>query len=252
MSAVNLLSSETNEWYTPRSITDGARVVMGEIDLDPASNDVAQSWIQAKKFYTIAHDGFNKPWSGRMWLNPPYGIKGKGNHGAGAWIEKAIAHYQAGNVSQVMLLVRGDSAALSKLQGLAWCCEPFKRIAFIDANGNESSRPVPGCRIYYLGDRTHIFHNVFSGLGVITRPAYSSIYEDAIAQCPYQIGDHWMFNRAYQGEALEEVAIASVEFMLGATSTRPIVWVECRNGRRLCVENLDRLVRKVDAGEVAA
>ncbi len=42
-----LTSQGTIEWYTPPDIIERARALLGAIDLDPASSDTAQHWIQA-------------------------------------------------------------------------------------------------------------------------------------------------------------------------------------------------------------
>ena len=79
-----LTSSESNEYYTPARYTDAARLVMGGIDIDPASCEIAQGWIKAAICYDQTEDGFQKDWHGRLWLNPPYGQASlaKNNYGA--------------------------------------------------------------------------------------------------------------------------------------------------------------------------
>lgn len=67
-----ITESGNNEWCTPTEYLLSARAVMGDIDLDPASNDVANVWIQAHKYFTKDDDGLSKKWKGRVWLNPPY------------------------------------------------------------------------------------------------------------------------------------------------------------------------------------
>jgi hypothetical protein len=166
-----LLSSESNEWYTPPEFIELARSVMGAIDCDPASNATAQQWIKATVWYGQQDDGFVKEWHGRLWLNPPYGVRGKGNHGAGAWIKRAIAQFDAGITQQAILLVRGDSAGIRELRRRFPCCEPDQRIAFIRADGTPSDRPVPGCRFFYLGPRVAAFEQVFSAVGVVMHPS---------------------------------------------------------------------------------
>ncbi len=66
-------SSETNEHYTPVYISGMARHVMGAIDLDPASNSVANQLVQATKIYAREDNGYPQNWSGRVFLNPPGG-----------------------------------------------------------------------------------------------------------------------------------------------------------------------------------
>ena len=63
------------EWYTPPHILEAARRVMGGIDLDPASSDIAQQNVRAKRYFTRDTDGLSREWAGRVWLNPPYSAK---------------------------------------------------------------------------------------------------------------------------------------------------------------------------------
>jgi hypothetical protein len=50
------------------------RSVLGGIDLDPASCEMAQKVVQAKKYYTVKESGLLHPWAGRVFLNPPYSV----------------------------------------------------------------------------------------------------------------------------------------------------------------------------------
>lgn len=64
-------NSGNNEWYTPQEYIDAARVVMGHIDLDPASSVIANEQIQATRFYDAQTNGLNKIGRARFGLIPP-------------------------------------------------------------------------------------------------------------------------------------------------------------------------------------
>lgn len=57
-----------DEWLTPPEIIRS----LGEFDLDPCS-PVNRPWPTARNHFTLHDNGMRKPWSGRVWLNPPYG-----------------------------------------------------------------------------------------------------------------------------------------------------------------------------------
>jgi hypothetical protein len=67
-------SNESNEHGSPVEIVKAARLVMGGIDLDPASSAVFNTVVQAKKIFTRKDNGLAQEWSGRVFLNPPGGI----------------------------------------------------------------------------------------------------------------------------------------------------------------------------------
>lgn len=182
-----LLSSESNEWYTPPKYVELARQVMGSIDLDPASNEIAQKWVQAKTWYSKDDDGLKQPWRGNVWLNPPYGQRSqaKGIYGASAWIERAIEAHMSSSIRSCILLVRGDSEGLRALLEIAPSCDPG-RIDFIrpedglafqpsllgeaEAIPSRKGNPVPGCSFYYLGPTPKTFAEVFRQCGPIRVP----------------------------------------------------------------------------------
>lgn len=75
-------SSESVEHYTPPEYVEAARATMGGIDLDPASNRRANDkLVKATRYFNAADNGFEKPWSGRVFLNPPGGICGPDGRG---------------------------------------------------------------------------------------------------------------------------------------------------------------------------
>ncbi len=157
------VSTRTDEWYTPPEYIEMAREVMGGIDLDPASNELAQSWIQAKEYFTKDDDGLRQEWEGRIWCNPPYG------RAVEDWLDVAIGGYQDGIVKSAILLLNRTGAAWYKasLKGVTAICEVHKRIAFIDENSNRQPSPRYYNDFLYLGKDVEKFIEVFSAIGDI-------------------------------------------------------------------------------------
>lgn len=159
-------SSDSNEWYTLPFWIDKARDLMGGIDLDPASSVEAQSWIQAQTYYTQADDGLQQPWWGKLWLNPPYGKcnHAKGIHGTTAWVQRAIADYEAGRVTQAVLWLRATgSKGIRALEQGGFPRVTLGRIPHIppDANGVPQKAVGHDTVVWYLGPHTERFQSLF-------------------------------------------------------------------------------------------
>ena len=155
---------KAQDCYTPPEFIALVRLVIG-IDLDPASDDVAQKWIQATNYYTPAQDGLSHPWFGRVWLHPPaYGKTAK-------WTNKLLAEYESGRVTEAILLVR-PSAGSKWFQKLTRfpVCFPDERIAFLDHQGKPQSRPKHGHAVFYLGQNIKQFQQVFGAIGSVSSP----------------------------------------------------------------------------------
>lgn len=60
--------NQKDEWLTPPHIL----APLGPFWLDPCA-PIKRPWPTALSHYTIEGDGLSRPWSGRVWLNPPYG-----------------------------------------------------------------------------------------------------------------------------------------------------------------------------------
>ena len=72
-----LHSCKSFEHYTPRVLCRAVRQVLGEIDLDPASNPRANRLVWARRIITKEQDGLRTAWHGRrVFLNPPGDSRG--------------------------------------------------------------------------------------------------------------------------------------------------------------------------------
>lgn len=68
-------SSESNEQYTPLRVVEMCRKVLGQIDLDPATSELANQRVKAKQIFTIEDrlETFKRAWRGNVFVNPPGG-----------------------------------------------------------------------------------------------------------------------------------------------------------------------------------
>lgn len=72
---------KNDEWLTPPHVLQA----LGPFDLDPCA-PVVRPWPMAAHHYTAADNGLAKPWTGRVWLNPPYGQE------TGRWMQRLAEH----------------------------------------------------------------------------------------------------------------------------------------------------------------
>jgi phage N-6-adenine-methyltransferase len=158
------MGSGNNEWGTPGEYLDAVRDVLGEIDLDPASSEIAQRTVNAARFYTKADNGLTKEWRGKVWLNPPYA-----HPEIVDFVAKLIAEYQAGHVTEAILLTHNCTDTHWFHQALrAAClfCLPRGRIQFIDPESNRTA-PPNGQAFFYFGNRLDAFDARFSEIGFV-------------------------------------------------------------------------------------
>lgn len=152
-----------NEWYTPPEYIAAAIVVMGAIDIDPASTAEANVVVGAAKFYTPEDDGLAQPWSGRLWMNPPY---------AQPLVDRFCARlartYAAGEVSQACVLVNNatETAWFQTVAAEATAiCFPRGRLKFW--HPRKESIPLQGQAVIYLGPSIEAFKRAFLPFGFV-------------------------------------------------------------------------------------
>lgn len=156
-----LLSSESNEWYTPHWLIAAAREALDGIDLDPASCDAAQETVGAARYYTIADDGLGKPWHGSVWLNPPYG------RAVGEWVARCVDAYAADEIAAALILVR--PATDTDWFQLLWdypLCFIHGRVGFDSPTGTASGNTGASV-VAYLGPDPARFAAAFGEFGAI-------------------------------------------------------------------------------------
>jgi ParB family chromosome partitioning protein len=163
--AMQVLTSQgTDEWYTPPELVTRARQCLGGIDVDPATCEAAQAWIQASSYYTADDviSGLARPWAGRVWLNPPFSDTPR-------WV---LHWLRAPEVSAGLLLV--NSAPGYGWWEHLWREVPVlmlrERIRFVRADGSASGQAKKGQTIAYRGPDLHRFMAAFGDLGRVITP----------------------------------------------------------------------------------
>lgn len=158
-------NSGEDEWYTPPEYIEAARLTMGEIDLDPASSDAANSTVQATRYFTALDDGLSQRWSGRVWMNPPYQqplIK--------LFAVKLVESYLDGSIESACVLVNNatDTSWFQVMMKEANCiCFVRGRIKFLNANGDPVGAPLQGQAVLHFGANPHLFSRYFAPFGEV-------------------------------------------------------------------------------------
>lgn len=131
-----VMGSET--WLTPPEII----AALAPFDLDPCCPPV-MPWATARQSYCENVDGLAQAWSGRVWLNPPYGPK------TAIWLRRLAQHgdgvafvFARTETAWFFESVWGAAHAVLFLEG---------RVSFYHANGTraKSNGGAPSCLIAY-------------------------------------------------------------------------------------------------------
>jgi ParB family chromosome partitioning protein len=157
------------ERYTPARYIELARQVLGEIDLDPASCELAQKTVQATRYFTVADDGLEQPWEGRVWLNPPYH-----RELAPRFIHKLIFEFEDLHVDAAIVLTNNSTDTVWFAEAANVCqaiCFTTGRIHFDVPNG-EPVMPTQGQAFFYFGPDRDRFVDVFKDIGLCVEPVH--------------------------------------------------------------------------------
>lgn len=153
-------NSGNNEWYTPAEFIEAAVKVMGKIDLDPASSEIANKTVKAEKYYTSEANGLAHKWFGNVWLNPPYS-----SDLIGKFSDKVLSEY--GNCSQIIILVNNATETewfcklVSKASAVVF---PKSRVKFYMPDGRTGA-PLQGQAVLYIGSSPEKFLDCFKKFG---------------------------------------------------------------------------------------
>lgn len=188
MSTKVLTSSASCTWYTPSWLLDRVRLVLGRIDLDPASDETANRTAKADRI--ITEDGVEAPWldhPGAIFCNPPGRRSGAVSVPSLFWArlmrereDRKITHaiFLSFTLNSLQTTQRKSTPAMGEFP----CCILKKRVIFespermsikgftdVPSARKPAPSPHPSAMIYVPGieDRSDLFEEHFSDLGTI-------------------------------------------------------------------------------------
>ena len=159
---MQITESGNNEWYTPAEYISSVQEVLGDIDLDPASNDLANRWIKAKVYYDKDNNGLDKRWKGRIWLNPPFS-----RDLMTQFIDKLISSKR---VTEYICLTNAstDVTWFHKMMDDADAiCFTKGRISFVNDKGIPTKGNSRGQAFFYKGKNVAMFDLEFNKFGKV-------------------------------------------------------------------------------------
>lgn len=147
----------SDEWLTPKPIID----MLGPFDLDPCA-PVVRPWPTTTRHFTIEDDGLSQHWTGRVWLNPPYGPD------VGKWLRRLAEH---GN-GMALVFARTETSWFQaevwrKASAIFFFCG---RLHFCNVKGVQSkmNAGAPSVAIAYGSENAEKLRNLWYG-GYYTR-----------------------------------------------------------------------------------
>jgi len=94
-----MYKSQSAEWETPQSLFDKINLEF-HFNLDPAANDQNH---KCERYFTKREDGLKQPWTGIVFVNPPYGAE------IGKWVQKGYFESKHGALVVMLVPARTDT-----------------------------------------------------------------------------------------------------------------------------------------------
>lgn len=135
---------QKDEWYTPREIIES----VGHFDLDPCA-PMIPLFHTADRMYNREEDGLSKPWTGRVWLNPPY---------SQPLLDNFMARMAEHNNGIALLFNRCDSRMFREyvLERATAIRFLYQRIKFHYPSGRRGTHHAAAISWWPMANRTHV------------------------------------------------------------------------------------------------
>ncbi len=193
-----MFSSNTDEWSTPEDFFEKCALEYGPFDLDPcATKDNAK----APAFYTKADDGLSQTWSGRIWMNPPYG------RGIGKWMAKAYESSQTtADIVVCLVPARTDTAWWHDYAMLGDVTFIRGRLKF---GGSKNAAPFPSALVVFHKLRKDNDHNKYYDAYHELKDAAISLVQRLELDKDVKKNNWWLNERAKIMEVVSKESEAS-------------------------------------------
>lgn len=146
---------QSDDWYTPREIFAALGLTF---DLDPCSPG-SHHWVPARTVYTKVDDGLSLPWSGLVFMNPPFGDR----FGHVPWLRKFFAHR---NGVAIIRAYTSSSWWHEEIPAAETILFPRGKTKFIRPDGSVGKSPGHGVALIGMGETSNTaLRN--SGLGMV-------------------------------------------------------------------------------------
>lgn len=150
MKSFNTNTQNDENWLTPPKLLK----ILGPFDLDPCAPE-NRIWNTARNHFTKADDGLSQKWSGRVWLNPPYGRQ------TFKWLDKLATHRDGIALVFARTETQGfHDTVWQKAESVFF----FKgRIAFFKLDGTQGGAAnAPSCLVTYDQANTKILEQAIA------------------------------------------------------------------------------------------
>ncbi len=145
MKDFNTNTTNKDEWLTPPDLIQA----LGEFDLDPCS-PINRPWDTAKKHYTVLDNGLMQPWTGRVWLNPPYG-----KH-VFDWLNKLSEHKSGIALIFARTETKGFHREIWNKADSVFFFEGRIKFFNVDGTQGQNSCNAPSCLVSYSIEDTQV------------------------------------------------------------------------------------------------
>lgn len=129
----------SDEWFTPAAVFEALGCNFDQDVAHPGRTDFCR--VPAATIITA--NSLDQPWSGFVWMNPPFG----GRNGITPWLDKFIAHGNGIALTPDRTSAPWFQAALPAMDAVLFT----RKIRFIRPDGTEGKSPSNGTALMAIG-----------------------------------------------------------------------------------------------------